>query len=228
MKEIHYRHEYKTAVSPQDVEILRRRLSAVLKRDANAGPDGMYTIYNLYFDNADNKALNEKLAGVDNRAKFRLRYYNGDTSLIHLEKKSKENRLSHKEAAVVSADEVQRIIGGDIAWMKDAPDALLRELYVQMTLWRMAPKTISRYRREAYVYGPGNVRITLDSRMETALFARDFLAAADLPFVVSAGTATLLEVKYDAFLPDVVRDVIQLGNRRSSAFSKYVASRIYG
>ena len=68
--------------------ILRQRLSAVMQRDKNA-VDGKYYIRSLYFDNAADKALREKLDGVNNREKFRIRYYNHDTSLIHLEKKSR-------------------------------------------------------------------------------------------------------------------------------------------
>ena len=37
-----------------------------------------------------------------------------------------------------------------------------------------------------------------------------------------------LEVKWDAFLPSVIRDAVQLESRRASAFSKYAACRMYG
>ena len=37
----------------------------------------------------------------------------------------------------------------------------------------------------------------------------------------------ILEVKWDNFLPDVIRDVVQLDGRHGAAFSKYAASRMY-
>ena len=37
----------------------------------------------------------------------------------------------------------------------------------------------------------------------------------------------LLEVKWDAFLPDVIRDAVQLYGVRTSSFSKYAACRMY-
>jgi hypothetical protein len=37
----------------------------------------------------------------------------------------------------------------------------------------------------------------------------------------------ILEVKWDNYLPDVVRDAIQLDGRRITAFSKYAACRMY-
>ena len=50
----------------------------------------------LYFDDARDSALREKLDGVGSRQKFRLRLYNSDPSLIKLEKKIKRNGLCSK------------------------------------------------------------------------------------------------------------------------------------
>ena len=85
-----FRHEWKHEINYSDMIILRQRLRAVMKPDENA-VDGKYFIRSLYFDNLSDKALREKIDGVNCREKFRIRYYNGDTSLIHLEKKSKIN-----------------------------------------------------------------------------------------------------------------------------------------
>ena len=51
--------------------------------------DGKYEIRSLYFDNMEDKALREKLDGISVREKYRLRMYNGDTSVIRLERKVK-------------------------------------------------------------------------------------------------------------------------------------------
>ena len=83
-----YRHEWKIELSPLDLLILRQRLRRVLQPDAHA-VDGRYLIRSLYFDTPEDRALREKLDGVSRREKFRIRYYNGDVSCIHLEKKSK-------------------------------------------------------------------------------------------------------------------------------------------
>jgi hypothetical protein len=89
-----YRHEWKHEITFGDMLVLRSRLSAVMKRDSHA-IDGKYLIRSLYFDTPTDKALREKVDGVNIREKFRIRYYNNDTSLIHLEKKSKVNGLCY-------------------------------------------------------------------------------------------------------------------------------------
>ena len=87
----HYRHEWKHEINFSDRITIRQRLRAIAKPDEHA-ENGHYTIRSLYFDTPGDKALREKLDGVNRREKFRIRYYNGDTSLVHLEKKCKIGR----------------------------------------------------------------------------------------------------------------------------------------
>ena len=95
-----YRHEWKHEINYSDMLILRQRLSAITKPDSHA-VDGKYEIQSLYFDNLKDKALREKLDGVNYREKFRIRYYNDDTSFIRLEKKSKINGLCQKTSVPI-------------------------------------------------------------------------------------------------------------------------------
>ncbi len=50
----------------------------------------------------------------------------------------------------------------------------------------------------------------------------------DMATVPAMDSPILLEVKYDEFIPSVIKDALQLENRRSGAFSKYAACRMYG
>ena len=220
------RHELKYLISPIDAAALRHRLRAALRPDAHAGPGG-YRIRSLYFDNPDNKALREKLDGVSVREKFRIRYYNADPSFIRLEKKCKAHGLCRKAATPVTRAGCERLLQGDTLWLRDAEDPLLMELYCKMTSQGLRPKVIVDYDREAFVFGPGNVRVTLDSHVRTALQATA-LFRPDLSMAKAQAHALVLEVKYDAYLPDLVRDLIQTNTRQASAFSKYAVCRIYG
>ena len=221
-----YRHEWKHEIDLADRLALRARLGAVCRADLHA-VGGSYQIRSLYFDDRRDKALREKIDGVDRREKFRIRYYNGDPSFIRLEKKSKWNGLGAKTMAELSAGEVQAIVDGDLAWMPGSGRPLVQELYHKMRSQGLRPRTIVDYTREPFVYAPGNVRVTLDYDIRTGLGCVDFLDWACV--TVPAGEAvTILEVKWDAFLPGVIRDVVGLPNRRAGAFSKYAACRIYG
>ncbi len=220
-----YRHEWKHQINVSDRIAIGQRMRALAMPDPHA-EDGRYLIRSLYFDNMDDKALREKIDGIDRREKFRIRYYNLDPSVIHLEKKSKVNGLGTKYSADLTAEQAQKIVDGDIDWMLDDSQPLVKELYCKMRYQGLKPKTIVDYTREPFIYGPGNVRVTLDYNIRTGLASTDFLSR-DCPTVPVPDDPIILEVKWDDFLPGVIRDAVQLPGRRSEAFSKYAQCRVY-
>ena len=75
-----------------------------------------------------------------------------------------------------------------------------------MKTQQLRPRVLVSYVREPYVYAAGNVRVTFDSNIRTSLFQRDFLDGA-LPDIIATDAPgdIILEVKYDAFLPEIIR-----------------------
>ena len=220
-----FRHEVKHEINRSDMITIRQRLRAVAYPDSHA-VNGVYRIRSLYFDNLNDKALRENLNGLSRREKFRIRYYNGDTSVIHLEKKSKVGGLGRKESASLTIKQAQQIADGDLTWMLHSDAPLVRELYSKMTTQGLQPKTIVDYTREPFVFPAGNVRVTLDYDIRSGMRCTDFLDADCVTVPVT--DTIILEVKWDSFLPDIIRDAVSLESRREGAFSKYANCRIYG
>lgn len=221
-----YRNEIKHVITPADRAAICASLRAVAHLDPHAGAKGYYRIRSLYFDNLADKALREKLDGVSDREKFRIRYYDGDTSLIHLEKKVKRGGLGYKLSETITEEEARRIVSSDVGWMATSGRALLIELYARMKSQGLRPRTIVDYERIPFVYGPGNVRVTVDYNIRTALHSTDFLNPA-CPTIPAGDAPIILEVKWDEFLPTPIRHAVQVKGRRASAYSKYAACRIY-
>lgn len=220
-----FRHEVKHEISHHDMLILRQRLRAVMKPDPHA-VNGQYTIRSLYFDTLDDKALREKLDGVNIREKYRIRLYNNDPSVIHLERKFKHGGLGNKTSANLTPEQAQAIADGDVEWMSHSTDEVILGFYTKLRNEGLKPTVIVDYTREPFVFGPGNVRVTLDYGIRTGMRCTDLLNS-DCVTVPIPDSPCILEVKWDAYLPDVIRDAIQLENRRGSAFSKYAACRMY-
>jgi len=222
-----YRNEIKHMIDAGDKASICASLRVIAQPDPHAGADGRYRIRSLYFDSITDRALREKLDGVNEREKFRIRYYNGDTSVMHLEKKVKRNGLGYKVSTDITPEEAQRIVDGDIGWMPASGRGLVIELYSKMQAQGLRPKTIVDYMRTPFIYRPGNVRVTIDENIRTGLNCTDFLNPHCV--TVPAGTGLiLLEVKWDEYLPTIIRRAVQVKNRRSTAFSKYQICRIYG
>ncbi|MBC8569276.1 polyphosphate polymerase domain-containing protein [Zongyangia hominis] len=228
MEEPKFRHELKHMVSQSDAIALRQRLRAVASPDTYAGGDGRYLVRSLYFDNIQDKALREKIDGVNRREKFRIRCYNYQPGPIKVEKKSKVAGLCAKESALITRGQCEALLSGDTEWMLECGSPLLVELYAKMKYQQLRPKTVVDYTREAFVYAPGNVRVTLDSGIMTGIHSTDFFNPR-LP-TLPAGTqgAPILEVKFDEFLPSVIAGMVQMKHREPCAFSKYAVCRIYG
>lgn len=221
-----YRHEWKHEINYSDLLMLRTRLGAVMKLDANT-KDGVYRIRSLYFDNLQDKALREKIDGINIREKFRIRFYNDDVSFIKLEKKSKVKGLCAKESCPITKEEAQKIVDGDCEWMLTSNRPLCIELYSKMQSIGLRPKTIVDYTREPFVFSAGNVRVTIDYNIRTGMFRTDFLNTETLT-LPAGDSPIILEVKWDEFLPDMIRNAVTIPGRRVGAFSKYEQCRIYG
>ena len=95
-----YRNEIKHWITPGDAAAIRTNLKAVASIDKHAAKDGFYRIRSLYFDDLNNTALWEKLDGVNERRKFRIRYYNDDFSFITLEKPMRPKRFLSRTSSV--------------------------------------------------------------------------------------------------------------------------------
>ena len=223
--ETRYRHEWKHEISYGDLMVLRQRLRAVMEQDEHAA-GGSYRIRSLYFDNLEDKALREKVDGVNLREKFRIRCYNEDYSVIHLEKKAKRGGLGCKFSADLSVEETRALLQGETAWMTKSGRPLVQELGCKMRSQGLRPMTLVDYTREPYIYRQGNVRVTMDYDIRTGLKSIDFLNPEAV--TIPAGDEIVLEVKWDEYLPDIIRDLVWLPGRRAGAFSKYAECRRYG
>ena len=220
------RQELKYELARGEYAAIRARCRTVMKPDPHTGPDGTYHIQSLYFDDLGDSALLQNYSGVSRREKFRIRMYNGDPATLHLEKKCKVAGLGKKYSCSMKPAELQRLLDGDLTWMMDDARPLLQELYCRMRTELLRPRTIVAYRREPYIYGPGNVRVTFDYDIRSGVCSRDMLSGSALLVPVHPDRV-LLEVKYDAFLPDIIRMILQEGTPRVRAFSKYAACRQY-
>jgi hypothetical protein len=222
-----YRHEYKHIINRAEYYEAKSRFDGLLQKDEHTNGQGYYFVRSLYFDNLYDKVLREKQEGIDPREKFRIRLYNHDTSFIRLEKKGKYRGLTTKSTIPLSVDTCERIIGLSLSLEDTGSPDLLTELYVRMKYELLRPRTIVDYKREAYVFPSGNVRVNLDTEIRTGLFRNDFFNAALPTIDTGIGSFAVLEVKYDAFFPDFIADIVKIRNRHSSSVSKYCVCRAF-
>ena len=156
------RHELKYMLNERDYHWLRNRIAALMPLDIHADPRSRgYHIRSLYYDDAYDSALFEKVDGDPTRQKYRIRIYQLSDSYILLEKKAKAAYCTVKDSARISRGQCDRILAGDYGVLYESPSPLLREFYGTITSRQLRPKVLVDYfPRGLYVSGgerPGYV-----------------------------------------------------------------------
>lgn len=223
-----YRFELKYYISFANYFILKKRLSILLPYDSNADGEGNYHIRSLYFDDYKNTALFSKLDGVNNREKYRIRIYNYSDKNIKLEKKIKKGKFILKKSSNLTREDFNSLILGSYDSLIKSEDPLKQELYYLIKSHTLKPRVIVDYTREAYIGKINNIRITFDKNLKTALSSTDIFNK-NLPTidVDTDNKDYILEVKFNHFLPDYLKDILTLESAKHCAISKYVLARTY-
>ncbi len=217
-----YRHELKYVINKNMAEILKQRLSLIMKVDDN-GQNG-YFIRSLYFDTPSSDAYYEKLDGVLYRKKYRIRLYNQDDKFIRLERKLKHNNLTSKDQTLISKELCQNIIHNTVYYMK-TNDNLLKEFLVDMKLKVLRPSVIVDYDRLAFTYPVSDVRVTFDSHVASSKYNYDLFNYRDSTYKVIDDDLVILEVKYNEILPEIIADILCTVPTFRSAYSKFAECR---
>ena len=221
-----FRHEFKYYINYFEYEVLRRRLSALLGSDKNSDGNGDYHIRSLYFDDLSNTALYEKQSGTLVREKFRIRVYNLSDKVIKLERKSRVGQFIHKESANISRHEYEMIINGEYDFLYNSNTKLLVQFYFKLKSAGLSPNVIVDYVREAYISNISNIRITFDKQLRTGLNSTDIFNCHTTIDAIEE-PKLILEIKYDHFLPDYIRNILQISSSQRYAISKYVICKKY-
>lgn len=207
-KKLNYRFEMKYKIIEVDVLVLKLRFYLIMKKDENVFKDGKYFIRSLYFDIFEDKVFLDKLNGVVIREKFRIRFYNNDCFYIRLEKKIKYYNMILKLLINLIKKEVINILNNDIEFLKELINCLLREFYLKLKCERLEVKSIVDYNREVFIYLVGNVRVIIDSDIKIFVNLVDLFNKDLLIVLVIDDNMIVLEVKYDEFILDFIKDLI--------------------
>lgn len=208
-----------------EMHTLRARLQTLLKMDKHSLSQEGYNIRSLYFDGPLDHAIYDKNDGIFGREKYRIRMYNDSDAIINLERKSKYGDYISKESAPLSRTEYDAILRGDYDRLKKRSEPLIKDFYVALSYRLFKPRVIVDYIREAYVYEPGNVRITFDKELKAGINGIDVFDPHVIYEEILYPEQVILEVKFDQFLPDNVRQLVQPERFVRSTISKYVLCR---
>jgi hypothetical protein len=217
------RHEKKYFISTVTQALISERLKRAIRSDENSDEEGGYTVTSLYLDDLFNSAYNEKMAGILDRCKYRIRMYKNNPKNLILEKKIKHGEYIGKVSCKLTNEQYKAIITGQKAEiLLDSDNKLLHEVFAKMRVDRLSPKVVVEYDREVYIADQGNVRITFDKKLRAGLHSLDIAELNYNKISAIAEDRLIMEVKFDAFLPSFIRNLLNETGKENSSISKYV------
>ena len=219
-----YRVENKYNCSESELLILRNRLEGILQPDSNENHPEGYSIISLYFDDLQDNCLNDTVDGVEVRDKYRIRIYNNSLDVIKLEVKSKKDGYIYKKSKTITKEQADMLMRGECIEDSSSVEDPATLFNVAIRTRGLRPKVIVAYERKAYVFGPGNTRITLDRNVRASNRVEDF-GSENISYDFLHEYDKVLEVKYDEFIPGFLLQLLELGNMQQTSYSKYQLCR---
>jgi hypothetical protein len=224
MQDKKQRFEFKYWIGWREYNILQPRLASLLSRDPHTDSNGEYKIRSLYFDSWNRMCVHEKLSGIETRKKYRARVYGEPgipSSKIKMEIKYRSKNRIAKRSVPLSVEQYREVFSSSPRTFPEDTE-IARELQSDFARFNLQPITIVQYTREPYIYSSSNVRITFDKYLSSSGSCVDLFEPNAPSIPVHTHNKLILEVKYDNFLPTLVKTILANVVFERSAISKYV------
>ena len=218
------RREEKYALTTLEASSFSNRFAQVLQPD-RFSPSRSYTVRSLYFDTPDDKDFHDKLNEQNLRRKIRLRIYDSQDQLAKLELKQKENIYQKKRSLTINKEDALALISGNYSVLLSYHEPFAAEMFAIMSSEFYRPKSIIEYQRRAFIAKGNNIRVTFDSSIRATEFNFDLFSHSLPLYPILNCDRTIMEIKYNHFLPSYLSDILSQIDRRSVTSSKYCLSR---
>lgn len=218
------REEKKFRISLEECIKKSHQLEQVLQKDSHSQTDG-YLIRSLYFDTIYDGDFFDKTDGLELRKKIRLRCYEPNSDFAMLEMKQKQGSSQLKRSLKISREDAQAMIHGDYSSLLKYQDPFAVECYALMNCKCYRPKTIVAYRRKAFVAKENRIRITFDRNIVSTESCFDLFSPGLCMNPVMDPHDVVMEVKYNGFLLEYIKQMLNSIDKSELSVSKYCLAR---
>ncbi|MEK9570821.1 MAG: polyphosphate polymerase domain-containing protein [Paracoccaceae bacterium] len=222
------RFELKYLIQTKNVANLLDSFGSILIADKNNQNHFGYFNHSIYFDTHKLRFYRDKQEGLAQRLKPRIRVYRKaydfSISSIFLELKQKNDRTVFKNRVEIDLEYAKRLLHGAEPTLNDKVHEVneTMALFYQLSKrYFLRPKVAVNYKRFAYfsdLYP--NLRVTIDQSMEASLDVSLDVKKSSFVNIISP-KYTLVELKYNNRLPQILSSIIRAHELKNITFSKY-------
>lgn len=220
-----FRHELKYYINKKYVYELSEILNKLMRKDEYCDEKGEYYIRSLYFDTYNNLDYYNKIIGVSERKKIRLRLYDLEASSVKLEIKNRYGPYMMKETVTITREHAWELLSGRSNSLLSYQSSTANSVYHYMhdTLYR--PTLLVDYEREAYAYPFDNIRVTIDKNVRVSTYDFNLFDKLTTMLPVMEADICILEIKYDNMIPIFLLNIISSIPSVRLSVSKYCMGR---
>jgi len=218
------RFELKYLVPQRQVGELARSLEPYMRPDANWENEGGYPIHSVYWDSDEWTLFWEKIEGLKDRRKLRIRRYSG-ADYAFIEIKHRDDRTLQKRRTRLPLDAIYRSFRGDpgeLDALEAVEDPVVGEALELRLRHRLRPRMAISYRRRAFFgrFDP-DLRITFDSRVQYDAHRLDIADPFESGRYVLDPRIAILEIKFNDRVPDWLVRLVSGHGLQMTRLSKY-------
>lgn len=231
MIEQHFsRYEFKYVVPLEQRLIIEDQLQHFMRFDdfISNRPKHQYLVRSLYFDSPTSQAFYEKIDGIKERRKYRIRTYsqNQDSTVpLFLEEKGRHNQRTFKHRIKIDPLDYRQLIRGEnvLELVRRYPDANMVGRFVRAYLnLQLQPKVLVDYARRPYVSDYDvYFRVTFDQKLQ-ATPSNSLFPASESQMRSCVAGSSIIEVKFNRRIPAWFHRIIQTSQLRRVSISKFV------
>lgn len=220
------RFEFKYLMTKSRVDLLIPELLRFMCYDPYSAGD-YYPIGSVYFDTFGKKSFYEKIAGIEERKKLRIRSYTKKArkdTIVFFEIKEKIKDIMLKRRFPVLFKDIQRTLSGRTHIDK----GMAYEWLYHIKRESYKPEILVEYDRLAFITNSkNNLRITIDKNLRYANMDQEVDFSPEPKLIEVMKENCIVEIKFREFLPSWVSRMIKSHNMQNQAFSKFCETIIY-
>ena len=178
-------------------------------------------VNSIYYDTINYNAFKDNLAGISNRYKTRLRWYNNlnNSGKFFLEFKIKQGSIGSKHRIPLDLK-----LDLNIVRHSDIIDSVSKQLNsddnILFNYSSHNPVVLVRYERSYYESNIYNIRITIDHKLK--YYPQQYSGNLNILYNSRTYNMIIVEIKYHSNNNDMISDIVQYLPYRITKSSKYV------
>lgn len=172
-------------------------------------------IRKIYYNNDINYLTDSIGIAYSNTDSFCIIIENFNLDHIILEKKCNREGTIYKSYTYLTKEQCEKLLNNDYKWLKDSEEQVMKDLFLQITINKLAIGVVVDYMREAYRINKQNDYVVFDTSIRSTYnWNNECIFTNELPATERLEEGrVVMTFKQATQIPKIVINMLELGDR---------------